>query len=218
MNQFRADCPHCKTRAVGFELVTSRRTRARRFHRWDSLAICGYCARGVLAHFETAENTSPEKLLGSNNRFKVKLQTIFPSPPSTGAPEYVPENVAEFYRQGMENLSGAFDAAGSMFRKVLDTGLKAKFPHIKGKLQVRIEKAAEQHQLTPELAEWAHKIRLDGNDAAHEEEPFSEEDAKTLQTFTELVLIYLFTLPGMMKEAQGDAQEETGASPDSSSG
>ena len=104
----------------------------------------------------------------------------------------------------MENLPKAWDAAGSMFRKVLDTGLKAKFPEIKGTLQQRIKKAADQRELTPDLAEWADQIRLDGNEAAHDEKPFSEEDAKRLQTFTNLVLIYLFTLPGMLAKARSE--------------
>ena len=106
----------------------------------------------------------------------------------------------------MENLSGNYDAAGSMFRKALDTGLKSKFPAIQGNLKVRINEAAKGGGLTPELAEWAHQIRLGGNDAAHEEEPFSKHDAKDLGTFTYLVFQYLFMLPGMLKEARGGQQ------------
>lgn len=122
----------------------------------------------------------------------------------------------------MENLPRACDAAGSMFRKVLDTGLKAKFPKskypkIKGTLKQRIRKAADQHELTPELADWADQIRLDGNDAVHDEEPFTEEDARTLQTFTELVLTYLFTLPGMLKAARSAGEDENGADSEASS-
>ena len=94
-----------------------------------------------------------------------------------------------------------------MFRKALDTGLKSKFPEIKGKLSARINKAAAQQKLTPELAEWAHQIRLDGNDAAHEEEPFEEEDAKKLCNFTRLVFLYLFKLPGMLEESQNKTGE-----------
>ena len=100
-------------------------------------------------------------------------------------------------------MPGNWDAAGSMFRKVLDTGLTAKFPNIAGTLYERIKAAAKQHRLTPDLANWADQIRLDGNDAVHDGKPFSQEDAERLQTFTELVLRYLFTLPGMLDEARG---------------
>ena len=111
----------------------------------------------------------------------------------------------------MENLIKNWDAAGVMFRKALDVGLKVKFSNdTKGSLYERIRGAADRHDLTPELADWAHKIRLDGNDAAHDEDPFSEEEAKELQVFTELVFRYLFTLPGMMQEARGAESSEDG--------
>ena len=101
----------------------------------------------------------------------------------------------------MDNLPKNWDAAGSMFRKALDTGLKSKFLEVQGTLYARIEKAANKQELSPALAEWAHQIRLGGNHAAHEE-AFSKEEAEELAMFTELVFLYLFTLPGMLKESQ----------------
>ena len=95
-----------------------------------------------------------------------------------------------------------WDAAGAMFRKTLDTGLKHKFPDFEGTLAQRIKKARESGELTASLADWADKIRLDGNQAAHDEMPFTKKDAETLKVFTNLVLQYLFTLPGMLTEAQ----------------
>ena len=47
-----------------------------------------------------------------------------------------------------------------------------------------------------------------GNEAAHEEEPFTEGDARALHAFTDLVLRYLFTLPGMMAAARREEDEE----------
>ena len=40
-----------------------------------------------------------------------------------------------------------------------------------------------------------------------DEEPFVKEDAELLSTFTRLVLLYLFTLPGMLNEARGASAE-----------
>ena len=91
------------------------------------------------------------------------------------------------------------------FAKPLDTGLKAKFPEIKGTLYERIEEAAKQHKLTPDMVEWAHEIRLEGNNAVHEDKPFSKDEAEHLFAFTHLVFLYLFTLPGRLEEAQGAA-------------
>ena len=109
----------------------------------------------------------------------------------------------------MENLPNNYDAAGSMFRSALEAGLKVKFPDIDGTLYERIKKAAAQQGLTPDLADWAHQIRLDGNDAVHGDEEFSKEDVERLHTFTELVFMYLFTLPGMLAKAR-DEQTDGG--------
>ena len=57
-----------------------------------------------------------------------------------------------------------------------EAALKDKFPTIQGPLNQRINEAAKQQKLTPELAEWAHQIRLDGNDAAHGDKPLSQKD------------------------------------------
>ena len=212
MGVFKADCPHCGTRSVAFSIVHERRVDKSPKRLWDTLAFCGQCSHGILANFSIPGNGGPTVWLSGCRANELAPPVISPPTPSTVAPEYTPENVAEYYRQGMENLPGGWDAAGSMFRKVLDTGLKAKFPEIKGDLKKRIKKAAEKQELTPALAEWSDQIRLDGNDAAHDEHPFSKEEAKRLQTFTELVLIYLFKLPGMIEQAQGMSEEETEAS------
>lgn len=58
------------------------------------------------------------------------------------------------------------------------------------------------HQFGPRSAEWANQIRFWGNNAAHEDEPFTEEDARQMGEFTELFLTYLFTLPEKLAKAR----------------
>ena len=212
MSVFRGDCPHCGTKSVAFSVVHEAQAKKQAERLWDTLAICGYCSRGILASFGTPHAESPPRdYLGRGRGHLMQGPAIAPTPPSTSAPQYTPENVAHFYSQGMENLSGNWDAAGQMFRKSLEVGLKHKFPDIEGSLHERINGAAEQNKLTPDLAEWSHEVRLGGNDAAHDEEPFKKEEAERLSTFTELVFLYLFTLPGMLREArdtpEADAEE-----------
>ena len=202
MSVFPADCPHCGTKKVAFTLIHQHHAGKEEDNIWDTLSICGQCSRCVLVAFLMPRNTNPKGFLGSTRYNETHVLGMYPSLPDATAPAYTSDNVAQFYRQGMDNLPGNWDAAGTMFRKALDTCLKSKFPRITGTLKQRIDKAAEAYELTPALAEWAHQIRLDGNDAAHEEKPFSKEDAERLQTFTELVLRYLFTLPGMLQQAQ----------------
>ena len=51
------------------------------------------------------------------------------------------------------------------------------------------------------MKEWAQHIRLEGNDAVHGPDDYTEKDAKDLHTFAEMFLTYAFTLPEMLKKA-----------------
>ena len=201
MSTFNADCPRCGTRRVMFMIESWEKILGSPSGKGDVLARCAHCARGVVATYlldpgDTLHNKL--KVLGPARR---RPAEIAPSFPDVGAPTHTPEKAAEFYRQGMENLPGNPDAAGAMFRKTLEVALKEKFPD-RGKMSLvkRIAAAAKAGDLTPDLADWAHQIRIDGNDAAHD--VITVGQAKDMQVFTELVLRYLFELPGMLKEAQ----------------
>ena len=129
---------------------------------------------------------------------------VVPREPTIEAPLHTPDSVARYFVQGEDNLSTNPDAAGVMFRKALETALHVKFRHLSGRLIDRIDAAARQHKLTPEMADWAHRIRVLGNEAAHDDEPFARSDAESLSSFCRLLLLYLFTLPGMMQEARAE--------------
>jgi len=116
------------------------------------------------------------------------------------APDDVPPNVARFYEQGLENLAQKrWDAAGAMFRKSLDVASKiiaADSKHLT--LFARINKLHESGLITEAMKDWSHEIRLEGNNAVHDEEPESAEDAEATHKFTEAFLTYVFTLPAMV--------------------
>jgi hypothetical protein len=96
--------------------------------------------------------------------------------------------------------TGSFDAAGMMFRKALESATKILDPDsANARLVRRIDLLAEAQKITPDLAQWAHEIRLGGNDAAHEEEPFTQEEAEELRNFIENFLRYAFTLPSAVR-------------------
>ena len=48
----------------------------------------------------------------------------------------------------------------------VDAMLKEK-GYLKGSLYDRIEEAAKAHLISPEMAKWAHAVRLDANDQRH---------------------------------------------------
>lgn len=88
-----------------------------------------------------------------------------------------------------------FDLAAMGYRKALDVGLKIFDPAVSGMMKSRIDKLADENALTPALKDWAHHVRLLGNEGAHEADEPSEQDVDDLEAFTESVLEYLFTLP-----------------------
>ena len=152
----------------------------------EQFAQCGVCFQGVIL-----------RDYGPENPFVLPLA-------KDDIPEHLPENVGRFFRQGVDNVKQRnWDAAGSMFRKTLESALKHRFPdNAKNSLATQIKKAVEDRKLTPEMAEWADQIRFWGNEAAHEDEPFTEEDARQMGEFTELFLTYLFTLPEKLTRAR----------------
>ena len=73
----------------------------------------------------------------------------------------------------------------------------------------RIDVLEAKHAITPAMKDWAHLIRLDGNEATHGDN-FDENSGTQIQSFTELFLIYAFTLPTRVAEAtpESDAHLE----------
>jgi hypothetical protein len=172
---------------------------------------CQVCGNGVVAKFYSrSANNFMEWFQGKTGMAgNANLEETFPKPVAVAAPRHTPENVERFYLQGMDNISRNFDAAGTMFRKSLDAALKHLDPTGKGTLEKRIDNLPTDKDVTPAMKEWAHQIRHLGNDAVHEEDPFTEAEAKSLQAFTELFLTYAFTLPGMLEARKPQAPSST---------
>ena len=219
MSVFRADCPRCGTRSVAleinYEIMFKTIDDANRGmlddtqSAWDTFSICGCCHRGIVVTFLVQGTREPSECLEEN--IEIKRIEMAPKPQESEVPLYTPPNVARYYSQGLDSVNrGNWDAAGGMFRKALAFGLKEAFPEIescsKGELHNCIKEAESQQGLTPALAEWAHRIRLDGNEALHEEQ-FSADDARSISKFSELLFHYLFALPGMLKEARENHDE-----------
>ena len=97
-----------------------------------------------------------------------------------------------------------------MFRRVLDIATKSLAPEKKDvTLYNRIVHLEKTGKITPELRGLADQIRLDGNEAVHEEN-FDETKVAQLKEFTHLFLLYTFTLPKLVEMAKGEATENEG--------
>ena len=216
MVAFAHDCPHCGTRHASFDILHEYRppALAQEIHAFGK---CGVCGKAVAVVFHVLGLKVPQHQFTLNSHFyghprDVTEITFYPPPATPEAPDHLPDNVRAFFLEAVDNVKTGPNAAGAMFRKSVDVALKHVAPELKGNLVKRIDKAADARKLTPELAKWAHHVRLEGNDAAHDEDPFTRKEAEALYQITELVLMYLFTLPGMLRDRRGEPPDESSAS------
>lgn len=90
-------------------------------------------------------------------------------------------------------------AASSVDAMLKEKGLK------EGSLNTRIDAAAQQHLITPEMGAWAHDIRLDANDQRHADEASvlpSEADAVKAIDFANALAQFLFVLPARVERGR----------------
>jgi len=134
-----------------------------------------------------------------------EVVTHFPT--SLSVKEDIPERPRAYLQQALESLhapAGAVMLAAS----AVDSMLKLK-GYTDGSLYVRIEQAASDHLITPEMATWAHEVRLDANDQRHADEAANlplPEDAKRVIDFASALAELLFVLPSRVQRGIGQAQ------------
>ncbi len=145
---------------------------------------------------------------------KVTIQHFWPNPQGPEIPEHLTEPVKKAFRQAEINFPrrGCEEAAGVMYRRALEMALKEIDQNTTGTLATRIAKAADKGVLTKAVAEWAHEIKNLGNEAAHETDGIDREELAAIRGITEMVLRYVFTLPGMVRELRNQpvGEIETG--------
>ena len=117
----------------------------------------------------------------------------------------MPTKVSAAFLSGLDNLgrTGGANAAAAMFRRSIELAARAIDPGAPTgiNLKQRIERLSDT-VVTPAMKDWAQHIRLEGNDAVHGPDEYSDQEAKELHSFAEVFLTYAFTLPEMLKKAK----------------
>jgi len=132
---------------------------------------------------------------------KSEIVQMFPTPQTVE--DDIPEKPRELLKQAISSIhtpAGAVMLAASS----LDAMLKIK-EYTEGALYTRIEKAAEDHLITKEMAAWAHDVRLDANDQRHADEAStlpSSKDAQRVIDFAMAVAEFLFVLPEKVRRGR----------------
>ena len=134
------------------------------------------------------------------------VQQIFPKPAEVD--EEVPSPAKEYLTQAIQSLhapAGAVMLAAS----AVDAMLKCK-DYKDGSLYSRIKKAAEDHLITDDMAEWAHEVRLDANDPRHADEanplPTNADGRRSID-FAQALAQLLFVMPARVRRGRGEVSK-----------
>lgn len=204
----RRDCPHCPASQVAFELKWNEHpaNQLNDPRLWTCVATCGACCRPIsFVATNTQQRADPPSSFGGEIEPLWNVPQTWPSRIATSAPPFTPLPVANRFRQGENAFQrGDWNAAVAMYRSALDIATKGMEGVPEGLFFPRLKWLHEQHRITPDMRAWADHVRVEGNEALHDPDDFTEDDAKPLRLFTEMFLRYVFELPGEVRAFRGE--------------
>ena len=195
------ECPHCHMFDRTFYFVKQMNSPHK--NNFVSFWVCGHCNGGVVCETEMRIDEHIPRTYDVNDFIK-----IFPDSESYRAPKYTPLDIASDFEEAKKSLIiGNLKAACIMAGNTLET-VCISYGAVENGLGGKIKKLRNQGLITESLADWAGEIKSFRDTAAHHAERearglFSEidkKDAEQIIYFTEMLLTYLYTLPGMIAE------------------
>jgi Domain of unknown function (DUF4145) len=170
--------------------------------------ICGFCGLNVASDKGYVSSNSPQAYLALCpnckkptylfDRENVQVPGITPGSDVTA----VPENVNSLYRESRKCVSiGANTASVLACRKLLMSiavaqGAEAGAPFIS-----YVNYLAEKGFVPPNGRGWVDHIRSKGNEANHEIQLMTQEDAEELILFSEMLLKFIYEFPSKVPAA-----------------
>jgi len=185
-------CPHCNVDHPNLPMVWHKETDAHSGgnHRFWKIYMCTRCG-GLITAAARQQNGV--------------VTDYFPS--GVEIDDSVSGAAGAYLSQAINTIHAP---AGSVMLSAssVDAMLKEK-GYTEGSLYARINKAAEEHLITAEMAQWAHDIRLDANDQRHADANTSlptEDDARRCVEFAIALAQFLFVLPARVQRGLADAE------------
>jgi Domain of unknown function (DUF4145) len=217
MASILTDCPHCGGIKIGFSGVAEYKLAPHDSNKYLLFMVCNNCQGAIVNGYHLYNNmgyTSPASCPGDPANFGFNSGGSYPTPAPSKVPPQVPAPIDSYFLQASDALKrGHYDASGAMSRKVVDVSTQQllgdeskKYNNIKS----RIDALMKNSTITPDLGEWAHEVRLGGNDAAHDEDPYQKPEAEELLDFAELYLTYVYTLPKRLEGRKAKAAAAKG--------
>jgi hypothetical protein len=188
------DCPHCKAKNAAFTTIYYYYIPVNLILLHQIIAKCNLCSKPVIFELQSPDLIS--SICSQYKYFNNIIKNFIPKLEQRTAPEHVPNDITFSFNEAIRCLDvESYTSVALMMRKVIELTAH-QFNVNKGTLYDKINSMSSNNFITKNLAEWAHEIRAFGNEAAHEIVTPSKDDALEIVGFTELFLIYVFTLPG----------------------
>ena len=197
-------CPRCGTKKVSFWILCDHKVNG---STRESVGVCKHCNRtAILCEVDQYGSTTDTYVLPR------KLRTM---------PRGLPKEISAPYREAQDaRTHGLLSAASIMLRKATERGIRHVLAHHpdtdpsglpkppKVNLSSLIDLAKGKTLLTEDLALAAHRIRIFGNDGAHEDSVFSSDEVNAAERVATLLLTVLFEIPFDLQKIQ-DAPSES---------
>lgn len=196
-------CPHCGTAKPTLALATingqgplgivqSQDYTGKNRFIWMTY-VCSTCGKGVLAGAKINPDNTQERV------------GIFPAPRTVS--DEIPDAARSYLLQAIRSVS-APDGAVMLAASSVDAMLKAK-KLVNGSLYTRINEARDTHIITPDMADWAHDVRLDANDPRHadlDQPHHTLQSAERAVEFAMALADVLFVLPARVQRGRSAAR------------
>lgn len=205
-------CPHCAAENMTFNVRADTSHKSEGGVTRSALALCAKCDKPVcITASWDARHGRPRNdwhLHSEEGNLldlaHLTVRAIWPEPPLIDAPAHLPERVLRAYLDAARaRRVQLWNPACSAYRRCMELALKEFAPDVEAwKIEKRIDKLAAEHRITRDIKEWAHELRLDGNEAVHGDEDATQEITDQMHHLTYFLLTYLYTLPQQVVNAR----------------
>ncbi|MEQ5123419.1 DUF4145 domain-containing protein [Morganella morganii] len=215
MVSFDKSCPHClKDNAVLVGFAEHKRGDS---YIYDVAFYCRSCSKAGTAVVQATNVGGPlyvasknygDMVIPSSNTWFEFIE-MYPKTIINTAPDETPKRAAKFFVESKDDFQrGRYETCVMNCRKVIDIATKVLMGDEAGNEQLskRISMLHGKGKITEQMKDWAHIVRIDSNGAVHSDEEFTKEEAEQILGFTEVFLMYSFTLPAMIEKRRSDSE------------
>jgi hypothetical protein len=203
------ECPHCATTSY-FKPVSTYSHKLGEGNQMVSAAQCESCKNFVLVIGKNRPTS------GKNDYW---LENVFPlGKPNDTVDPAVPANIAEDFREALRcEWVKSYKGAVTMCRRAVQASALELGANPKKKLVEQIDELLSKGKITEPLKDFAHEVRLGGNDGAHPSadglENVSAKDAEDIVAFTREFLHHVYVMPAKLKARKASQSSNAAQTP-----